>query len=156
MGERCNRHFRDFPISVLSRNIFTTLAWMYEERYMKFLWDYLWERSRPVLLPVDPCFLCMLKLCLVQGWRAAIITVSGNWDEQPLTEGHFPSQQIKGHSGLLLASSSGCSGTSKLWAVSFECTVSALGWLDKEYYKASQSLWWTQFIKGMSYPSLCD
>lgn len=156
MGERCNRHFRDFLISVLSRNIFTILAWMYEERCMKFLQDYLWEQSRLALPSVDPCFLCTLNLCLVQGWRAAIITVSGNWDAQSSTECHSPSRQIKGHSGLLPASSSGCSGTSKLWPVSFECTSSALGWLDKEYYKASKSLWWTQFIKGMSYPSLCD
>lgn len=120
---------------------------------MKFLQDYLQGLSGAELFPVDPHFLCMLKLWLVWGWRGAILT-SGSEGDQPDRGVLSPSQQIKSHSGLLLASSSGCNDTSNPWAISFDCTSSASGWLDKGHYIASQSLWWTQFIKGTSYSSL--
>lgn len=119
-------------------------------RQMTFLQDYL---SRPELFPVDQRFPCMFRLWLVQGWRGAIPT-SGSRGEQSPTAVLSRSWQIKSPSGLLPASSSGCNDTSKPWAISFGCTSSTSGWLDKGYYIASQSLWWTQFIKGTSYPSL--
>lgn len=51
-----------------------------QKREMKFLQDYL----QVELFPVDPHFLCMFKLWLVQGWKGAILTW-GSQGESALT-----------------------------------------------------------------------